>query len=159
MATNNSSHTPEQVAYARIESTDGLHHLELRLIQLKDPRHTDWHSYEIRMKNTKDGRNWSLVSTEQHTLFLDKAFDPEVPSICAGLRGTVQSGESFTFSPADEGDFRLRTARDPNGVVLSVQFLDQQAPSEAGWPGGLLVSSEEVLRFANALETAFHAVV
>lgn len=149
---------PPSVTRASLKSDDGAFLLELVLFPLHEWCHVDWHGYQIHMTEPKYGRRWSLVSTADHTLFLDRAIEPEIPAICAGLRRAADSGDSYRFTPVDERDFLLEVSAVPGGLRVMVQFRDRPAPKEFGWPDGVLVSRESVRRFADELEVAFTAV-
>ena len=155
MATNRGTHPP--LTAVALSSKDAKHVLEFVLVPLHDGRHADWHSYEIHMKNLESGRCWSLVSAE-HMLFLDKVYEPEVPAISASLKRAVEDDEPFTFTPADERDFILDVAADPDGLRVRLQFDFRPAPSEFGWPNGVLVDRAEAHRFAESLEATFKAL-
>jgi hypothetical protein len=139
-------------------SEQGGQVLAFVLVPLSDRRHSDWHSYELHL-TTSTGERWSLVSSDQHTLFLDKRYDPEVPRICAGLASVADVGRPFQFTPADERDFVLEATRSKDGIVVLVQFDQRPAPDQFGWPQGAVVTKESLQRFAKSLETAYSQLV
>jgi len=140
---------------AVLSSKDAEHILEFVLVPIHDRRHADWHSYELHMMNPQSGARWSLVSGEQRILFLDKVYDPEVPAICAGLKRAIEGGEPFTFTPVDERDFHLDITADSDGLCVRLQFDFRPAPSEFGWPDGVVVSKADADQFVESLEAAF----
>lgn len=156
MDTDNGAHTPMSAGV--LTSTDKQHLLELVLVPLDDPTHSDWLGYELHMSKAQNGERWSLTSGTQ-PLFLDKRYEPEVPIICSLLKRAVEFDEPAEFSPADERDFHLGLSPNPSGVIVRVQFEHQPASSEYGWPQGVLVSKESLQRFAESVETAYSRLV
>lgn len=152
MANDNSAHS---VGRAALNSADGRYLLEFVFVTLLEDYHSDWHSYELHMKEVGGGKSWSLVSIEECTLFLDKTYEPEVPAICSGLRLAAQDGVAFLFTPIDERNFVLEVTEESGGLRVRVQFEDKPAPDEFGWPKGVLVSRESACRFADELEAAY----
>jgi hypothetical protein len=155
MATDNDTHSSLS---AILRPDHGGHVLRFVLVPLSDRRHSDWHSYELHMM-TSTGEQWSLVSSDLHTLFLDKRYDPEVPRICAGLGSAADTGVAFQFTPVDERDFVLEATPSAGGIVLRVQFDHRPAPTHFGWPQGVLVGKESLQRFTESLGIAFSHLV
>lgn len=144
---------------ATLTSSNGLHRVELELLPIAEPRHSEWHGYGIHMVDARTGERWSLASTDEHTLFLDKTYDPEALAVCAGLRRAVRTGEPYCFTPADERDFEIEVTPRHDGVWVRLQFDVRPAPSRFKWPEGTLVEAQETLRFADALEGSFRALL
>lgn len=156
MAADENACSPE--ASATLVSEDGRYVLRFVLVPLENVHDTEWHGYELHLKDALGNRSWSLVATDDEPLFLDRTYEPEVPMLCAGLRRAAQSGGSFSFSPVDERDFTLDVAPDVAGLRVRVQFDSQPAPSELGWPEGVACSREAVRRFADDLESAYQGL-
>lgn len=152
MANDNSPHPLDR---AVLSSADGRYLLELVFVSLLAECHSDWHGYELHMKQAGGGKCWSLVSTDGRMLFLENKYEPEVPVICSGLRLAARDGKAFHFTPIDEREFVLEVIADLGGLLVSVQFDDNPAPDEFGWPQGVLVSRESACRFADELEAAY----
>jgi hypothetical protein len=155
--TDDYSHAPMKVAQLR--SADARYLLEVVLRPLTERKHQDWHSYELHMIDTSSGQRASLTSTEDHTLFLDKVIEPEIPALCTGLRTAVNTGEPYTFEPVDERDFRLDVAQEVQGIRVKIQYDWVPASAEHGWPVGLIVDRDDLLRFINDLESAFGELI
>jgi hypothetical protein len=157
METDDHSHAP--VNAVQLRSADGRYLLEFVLKPLTERKHQDWHSYELHMTDINTGQQASLTSTEDHTLFLDKVIEPEVPALCAGLRKAVNIGEPYKFEPVDERDFRLDVAEEAPGIRMKIQYDWAPASGDYGWPIGVIVSKADLLRFANDLESAFRDMI
>jgi hypothetical protein len=147
------------VKTARLSSADARYILEFVLKPLKESKHQDWHSYELHMIEADRGKRASLTSTEDHTLFLDKVIEPEVPASCDGLRKVAATGESYKFEPVDERDFLLDVAKEERGIRVKVQYDWAPPPGEFGWPVGVIVDQDNLLRFADDLESAFGEMI
>jgi hypothetical protein len=152
MANDNSAHS---VGRAALRSADGRYLLEFVFVRLLASYHSDWHSYELHMKEVGGAKSWSLVPTVDVPLFLEKNYEPEVPAICSGLRLAARDGSAFYFTPIDERDFVLEVRAELGGLCMRVQFRHSPAPDEFGWPQGVLVSREGACRFADELEAAY----
>jgi len=153
MDVDNDSHAP--VKAVQLRSADGRYLLEFVLKPLSEPKHQNWHSYELHMTDIKNRKKASLMSTEEHTLFLDKVIEPEIPALSAGLRRAATTGEPYTFEPVDERDFRLDLAEETSGIRLKIQYESASASGEYGWPAGVIVDKADLIRFANDLESIF----
>jgi hypothetical protein len=152
-------HFNPSVEVTKLRSADARYLLEFVLRPLAEWQHQDWHSYELHMTDTTNGKKASLISIQDHTLFLDKMIEPEVPALCAGLRTAVSTGEPYTFEPIDERDFRLEVTQEARGIRVKVQYDSIPASEEYGWPVGLIVDKTDLLRFADELESAFSRLV
>ena len=152
MANDNSAHS---VGRAVLSSADGRYLLEFVFVTLLADYHSDWHSYELHMKEAGGAKSWSLVPTEDVPLFLEKNYEPEVPAICSGLRLAARDGRAFHFTPIDERDFVLEVRAEWGGLRMRVQFRPNPAPDELGWPQGVVVRGESACRCADELEAAY----
>lgn len=152
-------HSNAPIEVIKLRSANARYLLEFVLRPLAGWQHQDWHSYELHMIDTTSGKKASLMSTEDHTLFLDKTIEPEVDALCAGLRTAVSTGKPYKFEPIDERDFRLDVTHEARGIRVKVQYDSLPASEEYGWPRGLIVDKTDILRFADDLESAFSRLV
>ena len=146
------------VGVARLSSADHRHTVAFTLKRIDDPHHADWHSYELSMIGPQ-GNVASLVSNDEHTLFLDKTIAPEVPALCAGIADVVANGGRYLFEPVDERDFLLEVEASAGRLVLRLQYRWNPAPEEFGWPVGLPVDPKALLEFCRTLEALFLQVI
>ena len=136
---------------ATLRSADGRFALEMRLLPLHQEEHQDWHGYELHMIDQLSGRAHSLAPTDEKLLFLERAFEPEVPALCSALERAVTEGVAFTFEPIDERDFRLEVVPHGGAFLVRAQFADAPASDDLGWPAGVKVDGPSLLAFARSL--------
>jgi hypothetical protein len=142
-----------------LRSANEKHVVEFVLRPLAPSQDQDWHSYEIHMMDPGSGKRASLTSSDERTLFLDKSIEPEIPALCAGIRNAVAKGTSYEFEPLDERDFRLEVAINGGHVTVKINYDLQPVSAEFGWPVGVVVKRDELLRFADELEASLKELV
>lgn len=140
-----------------LRSKDTRYFLRLDLVPLAVSRHQGWHSYRISM-GLSDGTTEDLGPRPGAPLFLDAARDPEIPSLCSGMRGVLRAGGTYRFSPCDDRDFVLELSVVDGELTLRLDAEDRPFSRALGWPDGLVVAAESVARFTDGLLLEFDEV-
>jgi len=137
-----------------LTSKDGSLELKMELTKPFEAEHRGWISYRMtfcRAGNTE----FVFESTNDNPLFLDAAIEPEVPTICSGIRNAIQDRTCFAYEPIDDRDFRLVVDAQNEFPLVSIQFADVSAPVDFRWASGVEVTRNDLSSFVAKLETQF----
>lgn len=134
-----------------LQSKDGLLRMHFVLAKPMKPEHRGWLSYQLIFNRNREVE-FLFQSTNDSPLFLDATTEPEVPTICTGIRTAVQDHGYFAYEPIDDRDFKLVVDAQNALAVVSIQFADVSVPANFRWSSGVEVTRTDLLHFVTLLE-------